>query len=44
MMNYSKPCVLATVPATMAVKSDSEKNEALQDNIVGTSPAYEADE
>ncbi|MFC6647120.1 hypothetical protein ACFQBQ_16370 [Granulicella cerasi] len=46
MMNYSKPSVLATVPALVAVQSDMVKDNALQDNPqpIGTSAAYEADE
>jgi hypothetical protein len=43
MMNYSKPCILATLAATVAVKGFN-KTEDLEDNIVGTPAAYEADE
>jgi hypothetical protein len=43
MTNYSKPRILATLAATVAVKG-ADKASELQENIVGTPAAYEADE
>lgn len=43
MKTYSKPSIVNTVAAAVVVKGGDKFDEAL-DNIVGTSPAYEADE
>jgi hypothetical protein len=43
MINYTKPAILMTVAAAVAIKG-VDKKDHFQDNIVGTSTAYEADE
>jgi hypothetical protein len=43
MINYTKPAIVMTVAATVAIQG-VDKHDHFQDNIVGTSAAYEADE
>jgi len=43
MMTYTKPRIVSTVAAAVAVRGN-DKSQALEDNIVGTPSAYEADE
>jgi len=43
MINYTKPAILMTVAAAVAIEA-VDKHDHFQDNIVGTATAYEADE
>lgn len=43
MINYTKPAIVMTVAAAVAIRG-VDKLDHFQDNIVGTATAYEADE